>query len=139
MSALTLEQDNRAAILDVLKNDTWIVACLCADWCDVCKAYRPGFDALAAQHPDKRFLWIDVEDQADLVGDLDIDNFPTLLLQRGDQVAFFGAVQPDLGITRRLITAYAQKSATELQAEITGNPDREAWQDECNLRQRLSA
>lgn len=137
MSAITLEQDNRSRILDSLQDDSWVVACLCAAWCDVCKAYRAAFDNLAAQHPDKRFLWIDIEDQSDLVGDLDIENFPTLLLQRGDQVAFFGAVQPDIGIVKRLVAAYAQKSVTELHSENTGNTERQQWQDECNLRQRL--
>lgn len=139
MTALTLAPDNRASLLDMLQDDTWVVACLCAAWCDVCKAYRPGFDELAAQHPDKRFLWIDVEDQDDLVGDLDIENFPTLLLQRGDQVAFFGAIYPDIGIARRLVAAYAEKSTAELQAETSGNPERQTWQKECNLRQRLRA
>lgn len=139
MTALTLETDNRTSLLDMLQDDTWIVACLCAAWCDVCKAYRPGFDELATQHPDKRFLWIDIEDQDDLVGDLDIENFPTLLLQRGDQVAFFGPIQPDIGIARRLVAAYAQKSTAELQAEASGNPERQSWQQECNLRQRLRA
>lgn len=137
MSAITLEQDTLDRILDSIKDDSWIVACLCADWCDVCKAYRAGFDEFAAQHPDKHFLWIDIEDQADLVGDLDIENFPTLLLQRGDEVAFFGVVQPDIGVARRLLSAYAQKTVTELQAENAGNPARLAWQDECNLRRRL--
>lgn len=137
MTAITLEQDNRRGILDSFTDDAWVVACLCAAWCDVCKAYRASFDALAAQHPDKQFLWIDIEDQADLVGDLDIENFPTLLLQHGEQVAFFGAVQPDIGIARRLVTAYAEKSTQALSTENAGNPERQRWQDECNLRQRL--
>ncbi|QAU34393.1 thioredoxin family protein [Janthinobacterium sp. 17J80-10] len=137
MTALNLEPDSRAAIIDQLQGEAWVVACLCAAWCDVCKAYRPAFDDLAGQHPDKRFLWIDVEDQADLVGDFDIENFPTLLLQRGEQVAFFGAVQPDIGIARRLISAYAERSAAELRAEAASNVERQTWQEECNLRQRL--
>ncbi|TCS39215.1 thioredoxin [Paucimonas lemoignei] len=137
MNAITLEQDNRSRILQSLQEDSWIVACLCAAWCDVCKAYRASFDNLAAQHPDKQFIWIDIEDQSDLVGDLDIENFPTLLLQRGKDVAFFGAVQPDIGIAKRLVASYAAKSQAEIQAENTGSPERQTWQDECNLRQRL--
>lgn len=137
MTAITLEQDTRERVLDSIQDDTWLVACLCAAWCDVCKAYRAGFDEFAGLHPDKRFLWIDIEDQAELVGDLDIENFPTLLLQRGDQVAFFGAVQPDIGVAKRLLSAYAQKSVEDLRAENAGNPTRQNWQEECNLRQRL--
>ena len=75
-----------------MADDVWVIACLCAAWCDVCRQYRSGFDTLAAQHPDKRFIWIDIEDQADVVGDMDVDNFPTLLIQRGDTVAFFGKI-----------------------------------------------
>lgn len=139
MTALTLERDNRARILDLLREDTWIVACLCAAWCDVCKSYRAGFDDFANQHTDKRFLWIDIEDQADIVGDLDIENFPTLLLQRGDKVAFFGVVQPDIGVARRLLSAYAQKTDAELEKEASSNATRQSWQDDCNLRERLQA
>lgn len=137
MTALNLQPDNRAILIDQLQGENWVVACLCAAWCDVCKAYRPAFDDLASQHPDKHFLWVDIEDQADLVGDFDIENFPTLLLQRGGQVAFFGAVQPDIGIARRLVAAYAERSSAELAAEIAGNAERQAWQEDCNLRQRL--
>jgi thioredoxin 1 len=137
MTALTLDRDNRSQILDLLKDDAWIVACLCAAWCDVCRAYRASFDDCATQHPDKQFLWIDIEDQADLIGDLDIENFPTLLLQRGDTVAFLGAVQPDIGVAKRLLTAYAQKNDAELQAEARSNAARQSWPQHCNLRQRL--
>jgi thioredoxin-like negative regulator of GroEL len=137
MTAITLEQDNRSEILDSFTDERWVVACLCAAWCDVCKAYRAGFNELAAQHPDKHFLWIDIEDQADVVGDLDIENFPTLLLQCGEQVAFFGAVQPDIGIAKRLVSAYAQKSVADLQKECAINPERQEWQADYNLRQRL--
>ncbi len=134
---MTLEQHNRAHVAQTLSNDTWLVACLCAAWCDVCREYRPRFDQLAAQHPDKRFLWIDIEDQADLVGDLDVENFPTLLIQRGDTVAFYGTVQPDFHQANRLLTAQAAKSAAELQTDAGGNAERQSWQRDCNLRQRL--
>jgi thioredoxin-like negative regulator of GroEL len=138
MSSLTLELHNRAQLAGVLADDVWIVACLCAAWCDVCCQYRPGFDELAAQHPDKRFVWVDVEDQADVVGDLDVENFPTLLIQRGDIVTFFGTVQPELRQANRLILAQAEKSDLELRAEAFSNPERTAWQRNCNLRGRLS-
>src|SRR5690606_15008701 len=106
-------------------------------WCDVCSQYRPGFESLAAEFPDVQFVWADVEDQADLIGDIDIDNFPTLLIQRGDDVAFFGTILPEVRQTARLLQAQREKSAAELKAEIAGNPDRQRWQDEANLRARL--
>ncbi|MEO7116218.1 MAG: thioredoxin domain-containing protein, partial [Caldimonas sp.] len=57
-----------------------LVACLCAGWCGSCRDYRATFDALAGQFAGGAvFAWIDIEDDADALGDLDIDNFPTLL------------------------------------------------------------
>jgi thioredoxin-like negative regulator of GroEL len=138
MSSLTLELHNRSQFAEALTDDVWIVACLCAAWCDVCCQYRPGFDELAALHPDKRFVWIDIEDQADVVGDLDVENFPTLLIQHGDTVVFFGAVQPDLRQANRLLQAQVAKSDAELHAEALGSADRRAWQKDCNLRERLN-
>ncbi|MCS0582761.1 thioredoxin family protein [Massilia pinisoli] len=134
MSSLTLEPDTRDQVAAAVSGDGWIVACLCAAWCGTCSSYRAAFDGLAARHPDKTFVWIDVEDQADVVGDLDVDNFPTLLLQRDDTVAFFGTMLPDAGVADRLIQAQAGLSADELSRQAASTPERQAWQRECNLR-----
>jgi thioredoxin 1 len=136
-SGFTLEQNNRAQLAEWLAQDAWIVACLCAAWCDTCRAYRSNFDQLAALHPDKRFVWIDIEDQADFVGDIDVENFPTLLIQHAGTVAFFGTVLPDTKLTDRLIVAQAEKSDEELRAEAASSPERREWQRVCNLRTRL--
>lgn len=138
MPSLLLETDNRPQIAALLADDRWVVACLCAAWCDVCRHYRTSFDAWADQHPDKHFLWIDIEDQADIVGDLDIDNFPTLLIQRGDMVAFFGTVVPDTKVANRLLLAQVEKSSEELQRGTQVNHAHREWQEQCNLRQRLT-
>jgi thioredoxin-like negative regulator of GroEL len=134
MSSLTLEPDTRDQVAAALHGDGWIVACLCAAWCGTCSSYRAAFDGLAARHPDKTFVWIDVEDQADIVGDLDVENFPTLLVQRGDAVAFFGTMLPDPKVADRLIQAQAELSAAELTRQAASTPERQAWQRECNLR-----
>ena len=124
MSCLTLETDNRSDILEAIAGDRWIVACLCAAWCDVCRQYRPSFEELAARHPDKQFLWIDVEDQADVVGELDVENFPTILIQRDDVVAFYGTMLPEARQLHRLIEAQAERSADELLAEAQSSSER---------------
>ena len=134
MSSLTLEPDTRDQVAAALHGDGWIVACLCAAWCGTCSSYRAAFDGLAARHPDKTFVWIDVEDQADVVGDLDVENFPTLLVQRGDDVAFFGTMLPDPKVADRLIQAQAELSSAELTRQAASTPERQAWQRECNLR-----
>lgn len=136
---ITLQNHTRAQLAEWLAQDTWVIACLCAAWCDTCRAYRQSFDQLAALHPDKHFVWIDVEDQADFIGDIDVENFPTLLMQRGDTVAFFGMVLPDVRLADRLLLAQVEKSETELRAEATSSQERSEWQRMCNLRTRLDA
>jgi thioredoxin 1 len=84
----------RSLIRAVEPSTSWLVACLCAAWCKTCDEYRETFDALSALHPDWAFAWVDIEDEADLVGDHDIEDFPTLLVQRGDNVLFLGALTP---------------------------------------------
>jgi hypothetical protein len=71
----------------------WVFG-LCADWCGVCKEWRAAFDQAAADHPSDRFVWIDIEDEDELVGDVDIETFPTLLVAAADRVLFFGPILP---------------------------------------------
>ena len=80
-----------------------LIACLCAQWCGTCRDYEPLFAALQAEFEQARFQWIDVEDQADLVDPVDVENFPTLLIARDGQPLFFGTVTPHLETLRRLI------------------------------------
>lgn len=138
MSYQKLDQTNRRQLADALRNDTWVVACLCADWCGSCREYAAAFNAWAARYPQHHFVWIDIEDQADLVGDLDIDNFPTLLIERGSTVAFFGPVEPDTRLAERILLSQLEKSDAELQREAIGSEERRAWQEQCNLLQKLA-
>jgi thioredoxin-like negative regulator of GroEL len=137
MHSTTLHADNRAEVSAALAQDHLIVACLCAAWCGTCASYRAVFEELAARHPDKYFLWVDVEDHADLVGDLDVENFPTLLIQRHAHVAFFGTMLPDPLVAHRLIESQASLSDEELAQQAASTAERRTWQQDCNLRALL--
>jgi thioredoxin 1 len=139
MHSLTLENDNRAAIAHALSGDRWIVACLCAGGCGTCTSYRAAFEQMAARHPDQHFIWIDIEDQADVVGELDVESFPTLLIQRGETVAFFGTMLPDPALAERLLAAQLAHSDEEMARLATSNEERRGWQQQCNLRTMLRA
>lgn len=82
-----------------------LVVCLCAEWCGVCRDYAQRFEAVQAKFPQAQFLWIDVEDEADLLDPLDVEDFPTLLLAVGDAPRFFGPVTPQLEMLERLVRA----------------------------------
>ena len=138
MPCLTLELDNRDHLAGALDGGGWIVACLCAAWCGTCTSYRASFEQLAARHPDKTFVWIDIEDQAAVVGDLDVENFPTLLLQRGDTVAFYGTMLPDPKVADRLVHAQAELALDELSRLAGSSAERREWQRACDLRTLLA-
>ena len=134
MHRLTLNTANREEIAALLAGDRWIVACLCAQWCGTCATYRATFEDLAGRHPDKTFVWIDIEDHADVVGDLDVENFPTLLIQHHELVAFFGTMLPDGGLAHRMVQSQTQQSDEELTEQALNSEERARWQHECNLR-----
>lgn len=82
-----------------------LAVCLCAAWCDTCTAYRPVLERLAGQFHDARFVWLDIEDQEELLGTLDVENFPTLLVAVDDDVRFFGTLTPQPETLARLLRA----------------------------------
>ena len=139
MPAITLHPDNYQTLLASLSDNDWIVACLCAEWCGTCRGYRKGFDEMAERHPEKHFIWIDVEDEADLLGDLDVENFPTMLIQRGDIVTYFAPVLPEHRQVDRLLAAQIEQGTESLRQQAGSTPERAGWQENCNLRRLLQA
>lgn len=96
--------------------ETLLVACLCADWCGTCREYQPKFGQLAARFPRCVFVWIDIEEDPELAGDEDIENFPTLLIQSADGIAFYGPMLPHIGHLERLLETVIQADAGEYRA-----------------------
>ncbi|WP_374399779.1 thioredoxin domain-containing protein [Niveibacterium sp.] len=119
--------------------EEFLVACLCAQWCGTCRDYRAGFDALASEFPGMGFVWVDIEDHADAIGDIDVENFPTILIQRQDSVLFFGTVLPDHALLRRLLETYAAQTPGESERYAVATPERRGWQRDANLRALLRA
>ena len=82
----------------------WVI-CLCADWCGVCRDYRAVLNKVAAGHADSRFAWIDIEDDAHWVGEMDIETFPTLLVADTQGIFFLGPLTPHAVTVSRLLTS----------------------------------
>lgn len=82
-----------------------LVACLCARWCRLCNSYQATFDEVATRHPASRFVYIDIEDEADLVHAIDVEDFPTLLIAQGGTLRFLGVITPQPDTLDRLVRA----------------------------------
>jgi thioredoxin 1 len=115
----------------------FLVACLCAQWCETCRNYRAGFEALSAQYPDTDFLWVDIEDDAGWAGDFDVENFPTIVIQRGESVLYSGVVLPQHSHLQRQFDMFRAQAAEESRAYASATEERRGWQDEFNVRAAL--
>lgn len=93
---------------DAVRDDAWVV-CLCADWCGVCRQWRAAFEEAARAHPHWRFAWVDVEDEDEAMGDVDIETFPTVLVARGGQPLFLGPVLPSAAGLGRLVASFEEQ------------------------------
>jgi len=85
------------------------VACLCAAWCRLCDDYRVVLKAVAAEMAGAGqalvWHWIDIEDEAELLGDVDVETFPTLVVASRDGLRFAGPLTPHADTLRRLLRA----------------------------------
>lgn len=98
-----------------------VVLALCAQWCGTCREFRPTLERLAEARRDIVFAWADVEDDAELVGDLDVENFPTLALFRAGVALHYGVSLPHEAVVARLVETLAAampRAAPGLPTEI---------------------
>ena len=115
MPAQPLSRPNTAAA----DSRSLLIACLCAQWCGTCTDYAPLFKQLAHDFPHATFAWIDIEDEADLVDPIEVENFPTLLIASGGQARFFGTITPHIETLKRLIRSHEDNSGpSRLAADV---------------------
>jgi len=84
------------------RNDPWMV-CLCAAWCRTCDDYAETLRRVAAEFAPIALRWIDIEDEAELIGDVDVETFPTVLIGHADTLWFAGPLLPQPEVLRRLL------------------------------------
>ena len=91
------------------------VACLCAAWCRLCDGYAPVLRLvlaeLAAAGVALQAHWIDIEDEAELLGDFDVETFPTLVVVDEQSVRFAGPLTPQADTLRRVLRATVLEAA----------------------------
>ena len=113
--------DTKAGLPDNLSDrlsdaTSLVVVCLCAAWCDTCTAFRASFERIAATRPREVFVWLDVEDDSEICGDIDIENFPTLAVYRGGVLLHYGVSLPQEGSVARLIDEMATRTSAVVDA-----------------------
>jgi thioredoxin 1 len=92
-------------------SEGFLVVCLCAEWCDTCREFRDRLRRIAEADPAGLYVWLDIEDESTLVGDLDIENFPTLAVFRQGEPLFYGVTLPQEGVVQRTLLALREADA----------------------------
>jgi hypothetical protein len=90
---------------EAVASSSWWVIALCAEWCNVCREWRGVFNDAAASRRDMNFAWVDIEDESDAMGDVDVETFPSILIGRGSEALFLGPVQPSAAQLSRLLAS----------------------------------
>lgn len=81
-----------------------LLACFCAAWCRTCDGYAHVMAALQVQYAQQvQFAWVDIEDQAEVLDNVDVENFPALLISDAQQVYFWGTVLPHAATAAQLV------------------------------------
>ncbi|MBV8503929.1 MAG: thioredoxin [Paucibacter sp.] len=97
------------------------VACLCAAWCRLCDDYAPVLERTISELElpgvKLRGHWIDIEDEAELVGDVDVETFPTIVVIGPEGVRFAGPVLPHADTLGRLLRNTAEPPTTNADPE----------------------
>ena len=65
-----------------------------------------------------RFVWLDIEDDSAVAGDIEVENFPSLAVFRGAVPVFFGVSEPQHGVIERLLLALVNAPAQTVPAEV---------------------
>jgi thioredoxin 1 len=101
----------------------FLVVSMCADWCGTCGEFREAFERMAAADAGGLYVWLDIEDDAALVGDIDIENFPTLAVYREGEPLFYGVTLPQEGVVQRTLQALKSGAGVDVPDEVAGLPE----------------
>jgi thioredoxin reductase (NADPH) len=107
----TAPDDGRELLAQWTDGSSPVVVALCAAWCDTCNEFRASFERIAEARPHIVFVWLDIEDDSDVCGDIDVENFPTLAIYRGDALLHFGISLPQQGTVARLVDEMTNRTA----------------------------
>ena len=107
------------ALHDALSSREFLVVGLCAAWCGTCTEFAEIFAAIALERSEATFVWLDVEDDATVVGDIDVENFPTLAVFHGERLVHFGISLPLKNVVLRVLGSLSENSpAIDADAQV---------------------
>jgi thioredoxin reductase (NADPH) len=103
---LTTGREDARALGEALRREEGLlVVCLCAAWCYICNEFQPVLARMAEADAANRYLWLDIEDDAQVADDIEIDDFPTFAVFRRGEPVFFGVSLAREAAVARMLSA----------------------------------
>jgi thioredoxin 1 len=99
------------ALAQSLSRDARLIVCLCAAWCDTCEEFKQAFERLSLADASSSYVWLDIEDDSAIAGDIDVENFPTLAVFRAGRPVFYGVTLPQQPVVARTLSAFEDPGA----------------------------
>jgi len=93
---------------------TYTVAVLCAAWCSTCREFQLVIDRVRLARPDLRYVWLDIEEDSEACGEIEVETFPTLAIFRDEALLHFGPSLPHEQAFVRLLDEMANDSRQPL-------------------------
>lgn len=101
MAKPLLDPWNDAAQIAAHLNDNTVqlIVGLGAEWCSLCVSVRPGFAVLAAAAPPaEHWLWLNLEEHSELLGDFMPQTLPLLWVYQGSKLVAHGQIDAASGL-----------------------------------------
>ena len=78
--------------------------CLCAEWCVICREFKPTFLNLQSIHPKHQWRWIEIEDHDEDFSDIVLQGFPSIVIASSTgQWCFAGTIEPRMETLLRIV------------------------------------
>ncbi|MBO9667681.1 MAG: thioredoxin [Bdellovibrio sp.] len=88
MSVMEVTKDN---FKEIVEQNQIVIVDFWAVWCGPCKRFAPIYDAVAAKHPDIKFIKINTDEQPEIAASFEVKSIPTLAVIKEQAIIF---VQP---------------------------------------------
>ena len=121
-AVLTTSPADSPRLAEALDSDKLVVVSLCAAWCGACREFRLVFERVAASRPDTAFVWLDIDSDAQVMGEIDVEDFPTLAIYHAGGLQHFGVSLPNERLVARLIASLSEGRRKATAATAANSP-----------------
>ncbi len=81
----------RQSVKEIVESNQIVIFDFWAVWCGPCKRFAPIFEAVAARHPDVKFVKVNSDEEPELAAMFEVRSIPTIAVIKEKEIVF---VQP---------------------------------------------